>query len=639
MGKHRLLASILSVSILALPLAACSPDPGPGPEDAAATLATGLSALDVAGSTFADSSVEAVNGMLGYLVSGMAPMKPTVTVSGIEEISDDEAAATLNYVWDVNASEEDYSYDTTVTLQRDEEDTWQVRFTAATVHPDLEPSEHLLRTTGPVRRGDILGAGGAVLMADRAVWRVGIDKAVLTEKEYVSSAFYLSQYLNLDTEAFTAKVLAAGPKAFVDAVTVRQDSVPAKFESDIATVPGAAALSGNLSLAETPSFAQALLGSVGEATAELIEKSGGALVPGDQAGLSGLQLQYDTQLRGADAVTIRIANADNVLSAPFFETAGEPGDPLQTTLNAGIQSKAESALADEPSASALVAIQPSTGSILAVANGPGSKGAQTALLGQYAPGSTFKLATALAMLRTGSTPDTMLSCPEQVDVDGRMFNNASTYPEEFLGRITLGQAFAQSCNTAFINARDTVSQSDLASAAQSLGLGVDAAIGTPAYFGSVPDQAEGTLHAASMIGQGEILVSPLALAIAGASAAKGERVTPTLVTAPAGSGAENPQTPSPAQGSVSTDEAGTLRSMMRGVVTEGGGQLLQDVPGAPVLAKTGTAEFGSDTPPRTHAWVVAIQGDLAVALFIEEGELGSTSGGPVMKAFLDSLAG
>ena len=196
---------------------------------------------------------------------------------------------------------------------------------------------------------------------------------------------------------------------------------------------------------------------------------------------------------------------------------------------------------------------------------------------------------------------------------------------------------------------------------RSLGLGVDTAIGTPAYFGSVPETAEGTVHAASMIGQGEVLVSPLALAIAGASIASGERVSPVLVK-PAGAADGGSASASPsASASASSDspsasaaapassapaaaapltsaEAATLREMMRGVVTDGGVQLLQGVPGEPVLAKTGTAEFGSDTPP-THAWVVAIQGDLAVALFIEEGELGSTSGGPVMKAFLDGLAG
>lgn len=639
MVKPRLLASALTLSVVALSLAACSPEEGPGPETAAETLATGLSALDVTGSSFSDSSVEAVNGMLGHLVSGMAPLKPTVTVTDIEETSGSQATATLNYVWDVNAAAEDYSYDTSVTLDRDEEDAWQVRFTSTTVHPELDPGERLVRTTAPVHRGDILGAGGAVLMADRAVWRVGIDKAVLTEKEYASSAFYLSQFLNMDIDAFTAQVQAAGPKDFVDAVTVRQDSVPANFESEIATVPGAAALSEVRSLTQPGSFTGALLGSVGEATPELIEKSGGALAPGDQAGLSGLQLEYDSQLRGADAVTVHIAGTDNVASAPLFETDGEPGKPLQTTLAAGIQAQAESVLKDEPSAAALVAIQPSTGNLLAVANGPGSGGAQTALLGQYAPGAAFQLVTALALLRTGSTPETTVSCPADVNVDGRSFTNPGTYPSGYLGGITFAEAFAQSCSTAFVNARDSVPPSGLASAAASLGVGVDAAIGTPASFGSVPAAADGSLHAASMIGQGEVLMSPLALAIAGASVAKGERVQPSLVSPSGDGGAENtagpdPQSPEPVTG----DEAGTLRELMRGVVTGGTGELLQDVPGGPVLAKNGTADSVSETPPGTHAWVVAIHGDLAVALFIENAEQGSPAEA-VMHAFLDGLAG
>ncbi|MBD7995743.1 penicillin-binding protein [Arthrobacter sp. Sa2CUA1] len=637
MVKHRLIAAAVSVSVLALSLSACSPEEGPGPEAAAETLAAGLSALDVTGSAFVDSSVEAVNGMLEHLVSGMAPLKPSVTVTKIEDVSDSQAAATLHYVWDVNAAAEDYSYDATVLLDRGEDNTWQARFTSTTVHPELDPTERLLRTTAPVRRGDILGAGGAVLMADRAVWHVGIDKVWLTEKEYASSAFYLSQYLNIDTDAFTAKVRAAGPKDFVEAVTVRQDSVPANFESEIATVPGAAALPEVRSLAQSGSFAGALLGSVGEATPELIEQSGGSLAAGDQTGLSGLQREYDTQLRGADAVTVQIATADNVRSAPLFETAGEAGKPLQTTLNAGIQTQAESALKDEPSAAALVAIQPSTGNILAAANGPGSGGAQTALLGQFAPGSAFQLATALAMLRTGAAPDTEVSCPADVTVDGRTFANPAGYPSGYLGGITLAEAFAQSCDTAFVNARDSVSQSDLSAAGAGLGLGVDSAIGTPAYFGSVPETADGALHAASMIGQGEVLVSPLALAVAGASVAKGERVSPALVSS-ADSGTDSTQSPQ-APAPVTAEEAGTLRELMRGVVTDGSAQLLEDVPGNPVLAKNGAAGFGGETPPRTHAWVVAVHGDLAVALFIERGETAPAPAETLMKTFLDALTG
>ena len=58
---------------------------------------------------------------------------------------------------------------------------------------------------------------------------------------------------------------------------------------------------------------------------------------------------------------------------------------------------------------------------------------------------------------------------------------------------------------------------------------MESPIGTGAYFGSVPDTAEGTAHAASMIGQGQVLVSPFALAVAAASIGNGSLVSPVLV--------------------------------------------------------------------------------------------------------------
>jgi cell division protein FtsI/penicillin-binding protein 2 len=74
--------------------------------------------------------------------------------------------------------------------------------------------------------------------------------------------------------------------------------------------------------------------------------------------------------------------------------------------------------------------------------------------------------------------------------------------------------------------------------------------------------------------------------------------------------------------------------MMRAVVTSGHAGFLLSVPGAPVGAKTGTAEFGSDNPPKTHAWIVGTHGDLAVAVFVEEGGLGATVSGPILTSFL-----
>jgi cell division protein FtsI/penicillin-binding protein 2 len=58
------------------------------------------------------------------------------------------------------------------------------------------------------------------------------------------------------------------------------------------------------------------------------------------------------------------------------------------------------------------------------------------------------------------------------------------------------------------------------------------------------------------------------------------------------------------------------------------------VPGEPVLAKTGTAQYGAADQLANHAWMIGIQGDLAVAVFVEDGEYGSTTAGPLLEEFL-----
>ena len=83
------------------------------------------------------------------------------------------------------------------------------------------------------------------------------------------------------------------------------------------------------------------------------------------------------------------------------------------------------------------------------------------------------------------------------------------------------------------------------------------------------------------------------------------------------------------------DEARQLRSMMRGVVTQGSGRVLGGLDGGPVIAKTGTAEYGSSAPYKTHAWMIAAQDDLAVAVFVNDGQSGSRTAGPLLRTFLD----
>ncbi|MDN6332580.1 MAG: penicillin-binding protein, partial [Micrococcaceae bacterium] len=62
---------------------------------------------------------------------------------------------------------------------------------------------------------------------------------------------------------------------------------------------------------------------------------------------------------------------------------------------------------------------------------------------------------------------------------------------------------------------------------------------------------------------------------------------------------------------------------------------LQKVPGPKVYGKSGTAEYDADE--NAHAWVIAVQGDLAVAAFVSEGIGGAQTAGPLVADFLTGV--
>ena len=214
----------------------------------------------------------------------------------------------------------------------------------------------------------------------------------------------------------------------------------------------------------------------------------------------------------------------------------------------------------------------------------------------------------------------------------------------FLLRYYQDPAFAHSCNTAFISQHEAVSQEELVAAATDLGVGVPSGLGAAVFQGNVTADATPAQHAATLIGQDRIEVSPFTMARVAASVAAGKRVDPVLVrpaepvAAPAveASPAAEPSASSSSDeeapaSNLTAEEAATLRSLMAGVVQTGSAKDLRDVPGI-VGAKTGTAQFGDGS--QQHTWMIAIAGDLAVAVFVEVGERGSTTSGPLMKAFL-----
>ncbi|GAA3711503.1 penicillin-binding transpeptidase domain-containing protein [Zhihengliuella alba] len=641
-------------------LAACNPAP-PDPRPAAEALVDALEAGDLTAVPMRGTEPAAAT---EALTTAYGPLEDVDREHSVVDVAVDEdsadgngpvtATGTVRTVWDVDETDRDFVYETQAVWELDgEADAWRLRFEPSVLAPDLTAGESLAIAYEPAPRGEILGAAEEPLVTDRPVVRVGIDKTRAEAEAWEDSARALAELVGIDPDAYAERVAAAGERAWVEAIVLRDDETRTATDTEISAIPGAAAHADTLPLAPTRSFARPLLGTVGQATAEIVEASDGRVSAGDQVGRSGLQSAYDAVLAGTAGLTVTRNSAEGEPVAELFAAGPVPGASVETTLDRELQSLADSLIADSASPASIVAVRPSDGAVLAAASGPEDNGYNTALLGRYAPGSTFKVVTALAMLRDGATPETEVQCPETITVDGRSFKNYDGYPEDALGTITLAEALAQSCNTVFIQAAVDLGAQPLADAAAALGLTAEAATGLEAFLGSVPTGSTGTELGANGIGQGVVQSSPLGMATVMASVVAGAPVQPRLVVDPApeatagdsesaspsasaSASASEPASPSasaaPDGNPLTAEEAGTLAAMMAGTVERGTLTDLQSVPGAAVIGKSGTAEYDADR--NAHAWVIAAQEDLAVVAFVEDGEGGSQTAGPLVREFL-----
>ena len=632
----------------------------PVADDSVTAVVAALSALDVSSAPLDSSSVLAQDDV-AQIVSGMDGYLPRVTAGPLVYAKDQpEATLTLTYTWAFPGG--DWTYQAPVRIVHSQ--GWKLAWSPSVIHPALDATNRLVHTRTPAKRAGITGNNGVALVEEHTVVRVGIDKTLIGADQWDASARALAGVVGVNADAFAKQVVASGPRAFVVAITMRQGQVPAA----VASVKGAAGVEAKAMLPLSNDFADELIGVVGEATTEIIKASQGQVMAGDQVGLTGLQRRHDAQLRGTpgDRVTIvarRAPSAAPASSSPTpstaatgasssvpptgsrpstasasarpaspqasvtpvvtFSTNPVPGTPLQISLDLDRQLKAEQVMATVPGAAAVAMVRPSDGAVLAVANSPGSAGQPDANFGSYAPGSTFKIATTLALLRKGYTPDSTVNCTATTTVNGWPFKNYSDFPSSRVGRIALKDAVAASCNTAFINEYGTISGDDLVAAAGSLGVGVDYDAQAPAFYGQVPKPDSDVKKAQEFIGQGGVLASPLAMAGLAASVASGHTVVPWLVAS-----AKPVSTAAP----LTAAEAEQLRTVMSYTVQAGSGRVLSSVA---VGAKTGTAEYGTGTSLPTHAWMICYTAhDLAVAVWVKDGQSGSGTAGPLIVSVL-----
>jgi cell division protein FtsI/penicillin-binding protein 2 len=325
--------------------------------------------------------------------------------------------------------------------------------------------------------------------------------------------------------------------------------------------------------------------------------------------LPGVRTALAPQLDGVPGWSVAVVDAAGNTVTTLVEEAPKPGGTVGVTLDRGLQAAAEDAVEPLPQQAVLVAVQPSTGNLLAVAqNGPADAAGALALTGRFPPGSTFKIVTALAGVeQAGLRADTPVPCPGQTVIGGRPVPNENRFD---LGTVPLSRAFAKSCNTTFATVGAGLRPDGLTTAALQLGVGADFDVATlTTITGSVPPAPDLVQRAEDGFGQGQVVVSPLGMALAAATVARGAPVVPQLV-------AGRPTTVVTPATSPDPSALDQVRQMMRAVVTEGTATALNGL--GEVRGKTGTAEFTGDGK-RAHGWFVGYRGDLAFAVLVVDG--------------------
>lgn len=382
-------------------------------------------------------------------------------------------------------------------------------------------------------------------------------------------------------------------------------------------------------------------------------------------GRSGLELRFDSTLQGkAGGAIYRVdPSGYKAVGLPIEKRPPVQGSDLRTSLDIDLQLAAEQAM--EGRTGAIVALDIATGEVLVMASKPdlnpltrlpnlppeadvekSGVWLNRAIQGQYPPGSTFKIVTAIAGLRSGAVDrdTTATVCTGGFQVGARRFpcwNHSGHGERDVVG------AIRDSCNVFFYKTGLDMGPELISAEAARFGFNAPTGIELPDEFRTpaVASPAWKRTHikddprwypgdtANMSIGQGFTLITPLHAACMIASFARGETLTkPTLIHDP-----KRPRQRTEPIGLSRSDYDAILRGMAMGYQF-GTGKLAR-VEGLTGATKTGTAQ----KTPIEIAWMVCFAPlenpkiAIAVALEGKPGENfgGGINAGPVAKAILE----
>lgn len=533
-----------------------------------------------------------------------------------------------------------------------------------------------LSTPVSAPRGDILDRYGRPIVTARYGWDLVLDEGF--SKETLKETSKRVEALLKEEETICAFSENA-PLPHTLAEDLKSESV-AKIKEHQKALPGVFLQERTVRQYQYPGVASHILGHIGKISAEEYEEKEGYQKT-DYIGKQGVERAFENLLRGTDGVKTVETEAKNPLVASKNPT---PGKSVMLTIDMNLQIAAEEALKQavdgtrEKAGGALVVVDVKNGDILACASYPTynletfSKDYETlltnpakpmfhrALSGLYAPGSTFKMISAIAALEEKSiTPEEIIETKGVYEYFDRTFQcNIYKQKKETHGAITLSDALGVSCNYYFYEIGKRVGVEKIAQTAKRFSLGEKTGIfsGNEEAKGQIasPENREkngGTWYGGdalqAAIGQSDHLFTPIGLAnyaamLSNGGKSPGLRILYGVKDAETGEIEKNKENTPQKDANVKEEVLQEVIKGMTKVTEEGGtaGEYFSDF-GISVAAKTGSAQVPGGTNGLFLAFAPVGTPQIAISVVIEKGGAGSLAakvGKEVFSAYFEKTA-
>jgi penicillin-binding protein 2 len=520
-------------------------------------------------------------------------------------------------------------------------------------------------------RGRILDRYGRVLLDNYPSFSVLLERDSPAQvKTYLGQ---IAAGLGIAPDDLRQEVAQAAGLPRYQPLVIKSDASPADIafvEAHRADIPCLDLLMVQRRKYPADDFLAHVLGYVGDVSPQDIARSHGRYRPGDVAGKSGLEREYNSILMGTDGSRRVIVDSRGRVRGTLDETPAIPGKTIRLTIDEDLERVADNDLIGKEGA--VVVLDPHTGGVLAMASRPSFDPNQfavgispsewktlnndpdhpllnRAIQAQLAPGSVFKIIMATAMLQTGvPPPNYKVYCTGSADFYGRIFHCWNKHGHGLIG---LHNAIVHSCDVFFYNVGKQLGISRISYFAHHLGLGQRTGIDLPGEEpGLVPSDAwkEHLYHQpwypgetiSVAIGQGATTVTPLQLAYSiGGIVRGGVFERPHLLLSDSATDPV-PVTRFP----LAPTTVNQITQAMYGVVNEGGTAAASRLQGIQFCGKTGSAQvisndlrhrIGGGKRYLDNAWFVGFaprqDPDIIVSVLVQGGIEGAAAAAPVAR--------